>query len=115
MFKAEAVGITLAMHKLGLEKKVRKATISLDNQAVINSLDIRKLKSGQHIIDEFLRQAETKWKWSDKLQYKLEMTWIKGHVDVEGNNKVEEEAKKVAKEKWARHITSLHDDGHRTS
>jgi ribonuclease HI len=99
MFEVEAIEITLAMHMLGLEKKVEKVTISIDNQVVIKSLDIHKPTSSQHIIDEFLPQAETKWKQMDKSQYKLEITWIKGHVDVEGNNKADEEPKKAAREK----------------
>jgi ribonuclease HI len=94
-----SVGIPLAMHLLGNERNVRTATISLDNQAVITSVDTHKPKSGQYIIDQFLQQAEKKWMRANKEIYKLEITWVKGHTDIDGNEKVDIEAKKSARGK----------------
>jgi ribonuclease HI len=91
--------ITLARHMLGNERNVQSVTISLDNQVVIMALDICKPKSSQNIIDYFLQQAEKKWKRSNKVLYKLEMTWVKGHADIRGNKKVDAKAKKVAEGK----------------
>jgi ribonuclease HI len=95
-FEAEAVGITLGMHMLRYEKNVKAATISLDNQAVIMVTGTWKAKSGHYIIDEFLWQSKKKWRASDKLAYKLKVTWVKGHIDIPGNIKVDTEAKKAA-------------------
>jgi ribonuclease HI len=98
-YDAEAIGITLAAYLLGQEKNIQRATISLDNQVVITSLDICKPKSGQNIIDEFLQQIEKKWKRSNKVTYQLDVTWVKGHSNIEGNKRVDKEAKKAAKSK----------------
>jgi ribonuclease HI len=87
------------MHLLGNEKNVWTATISLDNQAVITSMDTRKPKPSQYIIDQFLQQAEKKWMQAHKEIYKLEITWVKGHADIVGNEKVDIEAKKATRRK----------------
>jgi ribonuclease HI len=101
-FDTEAIGITLAAHLLGQEKNVWRATISLDNQVVITSLDTGKPKSGQNVIGEFLQQIERKWKRSNKATYWLDVTWVKGHLNIEGNERVDEEAKKAAKGKMSK-------------
>jgi ribonuclease HI len=95
-YKAEAVGIVLAMHLLGHERNVWTAWISLDNQAVITALDIRKPGPGQNIINNFLQLAEKKGNRSNKAHYNLEVTWVKGHMDIGGNEKVDAKAKKAA-------------------
>jgi ribonuclease HI len=38
-----------------------------------------------------------KWRRSNRTTYKLEVTWIKGHVHVKGNERVDVEVKKVVK------------------
>jgi len=87
------------MHMLRYEKNVRTATISLYNQAVIASMDIQKLKLGQYSIEEFLWQTEHKWRQADRTTYKLEVTWVKGHTNIEGNERVDAEAKLAMKGK----------------
>jgi len=97
----------LGMHMLRYKKNIWKAMIRLDNQSIITVLDIRKPKIAQYIIDKFLQQAERKWKCADKTTYSLEMTWVKGHAKIEGNERVDAEAKKAARGKQARHVTGM--------
>ena len=53
-FKAEAVGLSLVLHLLSGEPDIRTATIQLDNQAIIKSLQYHKPKSAQYLVDNLL-------------------------------------------------------------
>ena len=95
-YKAEAVGLLLALHLLQRTQDVHKATIHIDNQAVINSLSIRKPKSVQYLIDEIFQQIDNLWEQATHPTYMLEIMWIKGHSSSVGNEEVDWEAKKAA-------------------
>ena len=51
VFEVEVVSILLALHLLRLEWDVTKAIIQIDNQAILGTLVICKVKPGQNIID----------------------------------------------------------------
>ena len=56
-----------------------------------------KQRPTQSIIDEILSQAESIWWNARDPAFQLEIGWVKGHRGVEGNEKVDKEAKEVAK------------------
>ena len=95
-YEAEAVGLLLALHLLRRARDVRKATIHIDNQAVINLLSIHKPKSAQYLIDKIFQQIDNLWERATHPTYALEIMWIKGHSSSVGNEEVDREAKKAA-------------------
>ena len=97
IFEAEAIGVMLALHMLKMEWHVRKASIRLDNQAVLGALAERKPKLAQSIIDQILSQVETVWQRASDPTFQLEIGWVKGYSRIEGNEKVDAEAKEAAK------------------
>ena len=102
VFEAEAVGILLALHLLWLEWDTTKAIIQIDNQAVLGALAIRKVKPGQNIIDEIISQVKNTWRWSGNVGFQLELGWVKGHSGVEGNKRVNREAREATKGRSSR-------------
>ena len=100
VFEAEAVGVLLALHMLRHEREVKKATIWLDNQAVMalmGALTIHKPKPAQNIIDEIILQAENIWRRANHCAYRLDIRWVKGHSAEDGNEKVDAEAREAAR------------------
>jgi len=97
VFEVEAVGVILVLHMLKSERGVRRAVVQLDNQAVLGVLVIHKPKPAQYLIDEILSQAEELWWCARDLAYGLEIGWVKGHSGVEGNKRVDKEAKEAVK------------------
>ena len=93
----EAVGILLALHLLRLEWHMTKAIIQIDNQAIWGTLAICKVKPGQNIIDKIISQVENTWRQAGNPGFQLELGWVKGHSRVEGNERVDREAKEATK------------------
>ena len=88
-FEVEAVGLSLVLYLLSHETDVQTATIRLDNQAVIQSLQYHKLKPSQHLINGLLLQIkEIFWCIRDP-DCGLEIAWIKGHKEIVGNELVD--------------------------
>ena len=102
VFEAEATGVLLALHMLWTERNVKKATIWLDNQAVLGALTTRKPKPGQNIIDEVISQVEYVWQRATNPAFRLEIGWVKGHSGVEGNERVDMEAKEASRGRTSR-------------
>ncbi|THH08969.1 hypothetical protein EW146_g8816 [Bondarzewia mesenterica] len=105
VFEAEAVGLTLAAKLIQRESVdiCQLTSISLDNQAAIAATDLRRPKSGYHILDTFNAQV-------DHLQdtrggaYKLQLHWVPRHEDVARNEAVDKAAKQAAKGKTSLRI-----------
>jgi ribonuclease HI len=101
-YEAEAVGVTLALELITRERGTATATILLDNQAVIQSLSHVHAKPAQHIIGEAHNMANRLVAPTRRRRVKLNITWISGHDDVEGNEEEDKEAKKAAAGKATR-------------
>ena len=97
VFEAEAVGLLLALHMLKYERDAPQAIVRLDNQAVLGALHICKPSPTQAIIDEIITQMERNWAQASNPAYTLDVTWVWGHSGVEGNKRVNCEAKEAAK------------------
>ena len=97
MFEAETVGVLLALHLLRCTPNVRRGTIHLDNQAVIESLHIHKPRPVQYLTDEIIHQVDSIWQRATHPSFRLEILWVRGHSDSMGNERVDQEAKKASK------------------
>ena len=93
VFKAEAVGLLLALHMLSFECDVVWAMIQSDSQVVLMVLEAHTSGPAQNIIDEVVMQIESNWAAARHPAYHLEITWVKGHNGAEGNEKADAEAK----------------------
>jgi len=94
VYKGELVGLTLGAELLQKEARVKKVTFYTDNQATIQSLDSFKPGPGHYIADGFLHtitRIRHKFPRSE-----IRVHWILGHEDVQGNEAVDETAKKAA-------------------
>jgi ribonuclease HI len=95
-FEAEAIGLSLALHMIRLDRHASSAAIRLDNQAVIQSLQYRKPRPSQYIINFLLLQIEDVLQHATDPDFVLSIVWVKGHIDVEGNELVDGAAKAAA-------------------
>ena len=93
-YEAEAAGLSLALHLLSAERDAHSATIMLDNQLVIQSLRYRKSGTAQYLVSGLLSQFDSIYCRSQQPDFELDIAWVKGHMDIEGNETVD----KVAKE-----------------
>ena len=84
-YEAEAVGLSLALHLLSAERGACSAMIMLDNQSVIQSLGYRKSGTAQYLVSGILSQFDSIFRWSRHLDFELDIAWVKGHMDIEGN------------------------------
>lgn len=126
VYEAEAVAVTLGLHLLaGMKKKLKGVTIGMDNQAVLMGMANQNSKAGYYLMDRMhdmledlqvvqarrrgerieeyrrgmgrtrLEDGSVGWKeWS--LWCKVEFVWTPGHEGIDGNDKVDEEAKRAA-------------------
>ncbi|KAI5895237.1 uncharacterized protein SCHCODRAFT_02441758, partial [Schizophyllum commune H4-8] len=104
VFEAELVGASLAVDIIASTKRLTKAAILLDSQAAIQALRGSGTKAGQQLVYEF-------WERIHRLRaarrtLSLTVAWVPGHVGVEGNERVDAEAKAAAE---GRGGTPLHD------
>ena len=79
-----------------LEGHARSASIRLDNQAVMQSLQYRKPRPSQYIINYLLHQIEDILQHATGPDFVMSIVWVKGHINVEGNEMVDKAAKVVA-------------------
>ena len=106
MYEVEAVRLSLVLHLLSMERGIRSATIMLDNQSVIQSLGYRKLRTTQYLVSGLLSQFDSIFRWSRHLDFELDIAWVKGHMDIEGNELVDKAVKEAAGGKSSK-VTSL--------
>lgn len=101
-YEGEAVGSILAAWMLQNQPEVGKSTVTsyTDSQAFIKATGARKAGPGQYLVMEYLRLTEEMSDGADAPyptdSAKFALTWVAAHKGVQGNEKVDEEAKKAA-------------------
>lgn len=99
VYEGEAVGVLLGLHlldDLSSNELEHEIVIAVDNQAILLSFAKRKADSGQHLVDEIIRLAEKLKKKAASKDFQLTLRWVPGHMDVQGNETVDELAKRAA-------------------
>ncbi|KAJ7216775.1 hypothetical protein B0H12DRAFT_1000526, partial [Mycena haematopus] len=91
VFEAEVVGLILAVLLISLIPRLCSATILIDNQAAIRAVASPRPQPGQHLVRLFHKTLARLQK--RRRTFKLHIAWIPGHMGVEGNEAVDEEAK----------------------
>jgi len=97
VFKAEAVGLILAMQLLLSRNEVTfPATIFADNQAVIRSGAHPTAKPGHYLLFRFRNLVRHLHERKDLDHTSINLNWIAGHADIKGNELADREAKLAA-------------------
>ncbi|KAF8593626.1 ribonuclease H-like protein [Ceratobasidium sp. AG-I] len=95
VYKAELIGLQLALHLLAQEQEVGEVDIYVDNQAVLRALKGKKTDNMLNLfiqLGRLLRTATNRF-----IDLELRTRWIPGHVDVLGNEKADKAAKLAAR------------------
>jgi ribonuclease HI len=94
VFEAELAGAAMAAKMLNVESSGRY-TVALDNQAAIQMTRRERAIPGQYLVNAVHRQIQG----VVELQAgaRVVMRWVPGHEGVEGNERVDKEAKRAAK------------------
>ena len=95
-YEAEAIGVLLGLKLLQRMKDVKKATIFLDNQGVIQAIARHQPKSAQYILGQIHELANRVATPSRRQRIDLSIYWISGHDGVRSNEEVDVEAKRAA-------------------
>jgi hypothetical protein len=80
-------------------QQYNKCDIHIDNQSSIHAVEKPKQQSGQYIIRNILQSLDELQTQRPSLEFKIE--WVPGHMDIAGNEKADEEAKRAALEQLA--------------
>ena len=96
VFAAEVYALSMAAKAITecSDQKTRTYRIFTDSQAAIKAINNPQRQSGQSIIKEcldYIDKATTKY---PKLQ--VEVVWIPGHEEIDGNERADKEAKEAA-------------------
>ena len=100
VFEAEAVGLILAARLLQSRNEATfPATIFVDNQAVIRSGAHPTAKPGHYLLLHFRKLVCHLQDEKDLENASINLNWIAGHADIEGNELADREAKLAALKK----------------
>ena len=98
VYAAELTAIHLGVKMAGKsQEQYDKCYIYVDNQSAIQAIDNPKQQSGQYIIRNILQSLDELQTQRPNLEFRIE--WVPGHMDIDGNEKADIEAKKAALEK----------------
>ena len=92
----EAIHMALA-HVKHNSHCYKKCRIFTDSQPAMKSLAKPKRQSGQSIIKRILDEVDTLY--TSLPSYELQLEWVPGHMEIEGNEKADEAAKQAAIQK----------------
>jgi ribonuclease HI len=96
VFEAELVGLLLGLHLIKTEKSRTSYALGVDNQAVLSAVATPGNRSGHYLADMFLNAAFNIRKTNGTANYSLMLRWMAGHVNIEGNETADKEAKLAA-------------------
>lgn len=95
VFEGEVVGAILALDIVRACPRTRRATIKLDNhQAAIRALASGRGEAGKYLLDLF--HTELTSLQSARCSLRIHICWVPGHEGIEGNKRVDIEAKAAA-------------------
>ena len=107
VYAAELTAIHLGIKMAGKSpEQYDKCYIYVDNQSSIQAIDKPKQQSGQYIVRNILQSLDELQNQRPSLEFRIE--WVPGHMDIDGNEKADEEAKKTALEKQREEQTPPH-------
>lgn len=95
IYEGELTGILLAIHLLRKAGGWQTAEIALDSQAAIGALNLTKPAGSHYMVDEIHRQLKAARHAHPAA--KLTTRWIPDHMEIEGNEQTDDEAKKAAR------------------
>lgn len=94
VYEAEIVGEILGTELLRREAKVSISSIAADNKASLQATKLRRPAASHYLMDELHARIEAAKRKHRRLD--LTMRWVPGHMDIEGNELADKEAKKAA-------------------
>jgi len=96
VYEAEVVGIGLGIELIRREEVSLQASIAVDSKAAIQATQSTAAGSGAYLMDR-VHSAAARLR-REKPQLTLTVRWVPGHTGVPGNELVDVEAKKAARE-----------------
>lgn len=97
VFEAEAAAMLLAAQLLRTRNETTyPVTILVDNQAVIRSSERPSAKPGHHLLLHFRSSIRKTLNRQELTRKDVTIRWIAGHMEVEGNERADREAKTAA-------------------
>ena len=95
VYAAELTGIHLGIKMAETSlPQYNKCIIYVDNQSSIQAINTRRQQLAQYIVQHILDDLEELQQKRPNLNFIIE--WVPGHMDIAGNDKADEEAKKAA-------------------
>ena len=95
VYEAELTGILLALKLISEEPPYRSASIALNNVTAIQATSLTKSTPGLYLVDSIHKVAESAFIHRGRAPPMLR--WVLGYVEIEENERSNEEAKKAAK------------------
>ena len=96
VYTAELTALHLAIKQLRNHGEYQTGRIYSDSQASVKAIDHPRKQSGQTIIKDILDSIDEVV--NEHKHLKIEIVWIPGHAEIEGNEHADAEAKKAAKD-----------------
>jgi len=97
VYEGEMVGLTLAIHLLATERQASyPASILVDNQAAIRNGENGNMIGNSFLTDQLDRITKRLARRQENGKLEVTIRWIPGHMNVEGNELADKEAKEAA-------------------
>lgn len=93
IYKAELIGIILALHITNKCKWMHKITILANNQAAIKTLDSKTANASLYLVPILRKMVEKLRRANRGLE--IVIRWVPRHKGMRGNKRVDEKAKKA--------------------